>query len=381
MSSPGLPTRFAPAERFPLDVIRRQNAAFHSSDLLMALLDTCPCLAAALNSRRQIVYCNNAMLHYAAAKEVWQVLGKRPGEAVDCVHACETEGGCGTAEACRYCGAVLTVLDALNGKPGARECRITRLAGDRLESLDLFVSAAPVLVEGERFVTIAIEDISHEKRRRALERIFFHDVMNTAGAMRGLADVLVERTPDDGKRLAETLRAASNQLVAEIATQRTLAAAEGDELTVDPELVGTLALLQDLAARWSRLPQGKGRAIEIDPKSYDSTMVTDRTLLGRVLDNMLKNALEASRAGERIEAGCRLAGGQVEFWVRNPAVMPPDVQMQVFQRSFSTKGLGRGLGTYSMLLLTQRYLGGTVSFSSKKGEGTEFRARYPRVLR
>ena len=61
--------------------------------------------------------------------------------------------------------------------------------------------------------------------------------------------------------------------------------------------------------------------------------------------------------------------------------MPPKVQLQVFQRSFSTKGLGRGLGTYSMRLLTQRYLGGTVSFSSKEGEGTEFRARYPRVLR
>ncbi len=380
MATPALPTRFAPAERFPLDVIRRQNGAFQSSDLLSALLDACPCLAVALNSRRQIVYCNKTMLDYVGAREVWQVLGKRPGEAVDCVHACETEGGCGTTEACRYCGAVLTVLDALNGKPGARECRITRHAGDRVESLDLFVSAAPVEVEGERFVTVSMEDISHQKRRRALERIFFHDVMNTAGALRGLADVLVERAPGDGKRLAETLRAASHQLVAEISAQRTLAAAESNELAVDPELVSTLAVLRDLAARWSRLPQGKGRLVEIDSKSYDSTMVTDRTLLGRVLDNMLKNALEASRPGERIEAGCRSADGRIEFWVRNPAVMPPDVQLQIFQRSFSTKGVGRGLGTYSMRLLTERYLNGTVSFASRDGEGTEFRVRYPRVL-
>ncbi len=380
MATPA-PTRFAPAERFPLEVIRRQHAAFQSLELLAALLDTCPCLAAALNSRRQIVYCNKAMLDYAAAKEVWQVLGKRPGEAVDCVHACETEGGCGTAEACRYCGAVLTVLDALNGKSGARECRITRHAGDRLESLDLFVSAAPVTVEGESFVTLALEDISHEKRRRSLERIFFHDVLNTAGAMRGLADVLVERADDSGKRLAETLRAASHQLVAEISAQRTLAAAESNDLTVEPELVGTLAVLQDLAARWSRLPLGRSRIVEIAARSYDTTMVTDRTLLGRVLDNMLKNALEASRPGDRIETGCRQADGSIEFWVRNPAVMPPEVQMQVFQRSFSTKGAGRGLGAYSMRLLTERYLGGAVSFSSQEGQGTEFRARYPRVLK
>ena len=129
MSSPRLPTRFAPAERFPLEVIRRQNAAFHSSELLTAMLDTCPCLAAAVNSRRQIVYCNKAMLDYVGAREVWQVLGKRPGEAVECEHACESDGGCGTNEACRYCGALLAVLDAFDGKAGVRECRITRVAG------------------------------------------------------------------------------------------------------------------------------------------------------------------------------------------------------------------------------------------------------------
>jgi len=52
----------------------------------------------------------------------------------------------------------------------------------------------------------------------------------------------------------------------------------------------------------------------------------------------------------------------------------------LFQRSFSTKGEGRGLGTYSIKLYTERYLKGTVSFSSAEGEGTVFRVRYPWVL-
>lgn len=381
MATPALPTRFAPAERYPLDVIRRQNELFRSSsELLAAVLDVCPCLAGAVNNRRQIVYSNKALLEYVGAREVWQVLGMRPGEAVDCVHAGEGAGGCGTAEACRYCGAVLAVLDALNGKASERECRITRVVDGGLESLDLFVSAAPVSVDGETFAALAIQDISHEKRRRALERIFFHDVMNTAGAVRGLADVLAERTEDGGKRLAESLRSASHQLVAEISAHRTLAAAESNELEISPELVNTLAVLRDLEARWSRLPQARGRTIAIAPQCYDTTMVTDRTLLARVLDNMMKNALESSRAGERVEAGCRQAEGEIEFWVRNPGFMPREVQLQIFQRSFSTKGAGRGLGTYSMRLLTTRYLGGTVSFSSEPGTGTEFRARYPRVL-
>ena len=57
----------------------------------------------------------------------------------------------------------------------------------------------------------------------------------------------------------------------------------------------------------------------------------------------------------------------MDFWVNNPAVMPREVQLQVFKRSFSTKGSGRGIGTYSMRLLVSRYLGGSVDFESTGG--------------
>ena len=62
------------------------------------------------------------------------------------------------------------------------------------------------------------------------------------------------------------------------------------------------------------------------------------------------------------------------FTVHNPEVMPKEVQLQVFQRSFSTKGeAGRGIGTYSMKLFGERYLGGKVAFVSSSSEGTTFR--------
>jgi sensor histidine kinase regulating citrate/malate metabolism len=59
--------------------------------------------------------------------------------------------------------------------------------------------------------------------------------------------------------------------------------------------------------------------------------------------------------------------------------MPRSVQLQVFNRSFSTKGAGRGLGTYSMKLLTERFLGGRVWFTSTREAGTTFYASYPLV--
>jgi signal transduction histidine kinase len=50
----------------------------------------------------------------------------------------------------------------------------------------------------------------------------------------------------------------------------------------------------------------------------------------------------------------------------------------MFQRSFTTKeGGGRGIGAYSVKLLTERYLGGWVTFSSSREVGTTFTVTLP----
>lgn len=57
--------------------------------------------------------------------------------------------------------------------------------------------------------------------------------------------------------------------------------------------------------------------------------------------------------------------------------MPQSVKDQIFNRSFSTKGAGRGVGTYSIKLLGERYLSGKVSFTSTPDEGTTFSIKLP----
>jgi sensor histidine kinase regulating citrate/malate metabolism len=124
----------------------------------------------------------------------------------------------------------------------------------------------------------------------------------------------------------------------------------------------------------------KGKKIMLAEGSEAVTFRSDHALLSRVLGNMLKNALEATSAGENVAMGARRDADQLEFWVSNPGFMPRDVQLQVFQRSFSTKGEGRGIGTYSIRLLVTRYLHGTVDFTSSKEQGTTFRIRLPQDI-
>lgn len=66
--------------------------------------------------------------------------------------------------------------------------------------------------------------------------------------------------------------------------------------------------------------------------------------------------------------------------VFNSEVMSDEVKAQIFQRSFSTKGKGRGLGTYSVKLLTEEYLKGKITFISEKDFGTEFTLILPRDI-
>lgn len=63
----------------------------------------------------------------------------------------------------------------------------------------------------------------------------------------------------------------------------------------------------------------------------------------------------------------------MRFWVHNPGSIPAGLQSQIFHRSFTTKaGAGHGIGTYSVKLFGERYLGGRVGFTSDESAGTEF---------
>jgi sensor histidine kinase regulating citrate/malate metabolism len=138
-------------------------------------------------------------------------------------------------------------------------------------------------------------------------------------------------------------------------------------------------LLDEMVEVYRHHEAAEGRIILIAGDSEEVFFESDRTLLGRVLGNMIKNALEAAGKGEAVSVSCRRSAQGVEFHVHNPGFMPGESQLQVFRRSFSTKGRDRGLGTYSMKLLTE-YLQGEVSFSSSEEKGTLFVARYPLML-
>ncbi len=373
MSPPPL-SAFSPGDRAPQSELWVLHDTITASQI-SRLLDALPTMVLILTRLRQTVYANQALLDRLGYSDRKALVGLRPGEVFGCAHAHQPPGGCGTTEFCRYCGGVRAILESHAGKASVQECRIEK--GSGLESLDLRVRAEPVEVEGGAFTLYAIDDVGHEKRRQALERIFFHDVLNTAGGLRGMAEMLTTAKESEYKELVGVVSELAERLVDEINAQRELANAESGELHVQLAVVNSLQVVRSVCAGCQGHPVAKDRRIVVEPDAASRDIVTDRTLVSRVLGNLVKNAVEATARGGEVRVSCDADPDGVIFRVWNEAVMPREVQVQMFQRSFSTKGRGRGLGCYSIKLLTETYLKGLVRFISAPDQGTTFYVRLP----
>jgi signal transduction histidine kinase len=376
-----LPTLFAPAERADPRQILAQREKLMADPVANALLDCFPEPAMILNRQRQIVLANDK-LAVLLNQPRESLLGLRPGKALDCVHSSDDPSGCGTTRFCRSCGAVNALLNTQDSAaPDVQECRIQRAVDGRTVALDLRVWASPLTVDGESFTVFALRDTTDEKRRQILERLFFHDLLNTASALTLLLRVLPQLRGAEAVEASQRARRLISELTEEIEAQRDLAAAERGDLAVRSETVDVGELLQSVCAAYRGRSLVEGKSIVVRNSAPRVVLESDERLLRRVLRNLITNGLEASGPGQTVTVSVQ-GGSAVSFSVHNELAVPEEVQMQIFQRSFSTKGsVGRGIGTYSVKLLTENYLKGKVEFRSVPTEGTTFTVRLPPHLR
>lgn len=366
------PTLYAPGRRATASEVRGASERVKHDRLLTAVLEAVPGLACVLNEERQMVAANSRMVAALGAVHMDDILGRRIGEAIGCRNACEGPSGCGTSAACRLCGALAVMLRAQREQENvAGECRLI-LDREHGFAFEAEVVATPVEVGGASLMVVTLRDTTSEGRRRVLEKLFFHDMLNAAGGMRGVASMLGQgRTPKAEEEYRDLLLDLSERLIDLIAQQRQVLAAESGDLQTQPSYVLVSSALQYVYSLFCRHDVAQDRKLVVT-SAPDVELVTDLNLLQRVLGNMVKNALEATPPRGTVTLSARATAGEVAFLVNNPGAIPPDVAMQIFQRSFSTKGAGRGLGTYSIRLLGEGYLGGRVTFTSDEVNGTTF---------
>jgi signal transduction histidine kinase len=374
-------TPLVPAHTADADQLARDIAWAHSHPVLTAVLATSIGFISVLNERRQLVLLNQSYLDFLGIEDPATVLGLRPGDAARCVYALEGRNGCGSAEACKTCGAA-AAMDASTrtGAVAEATCALCANVDGVQRDMALRVRVAPIALDGRSVSFVFMEDVSEASRREALERSFLHDMNNLIQGLLGTSEMLVASATEQQRALAVNVLAISERIRGVVALQRALASTSDYKPRLEPTSVG--AIVEESRLSVTRHPAGEGKRVAFERPPDDVAITTDPTLLARILGNMLVNALEATRGGGEVQIRAEFGGDHVDLAVWNEGVIPQAVRPRIFHRFFSTKpGSGRGEGTYSMKLFAERYLGGTVSFSSTERDGTEFVARLPRHAR
>lgn len=366
-------TFFAPPERLNNKDILKQVQSIKDNIFLTKMLNSLKSLIAVINFQRQIIAVNEELIKALGFDSVEEIFGMRPGEAINCVYAKENKAGCGTSKMCRSCGAVKAILNSIEYNATQVElCAMRIKKNDQTLDVAFEVTACPISINQENFITLHMRDITNERLKNAMERTFFHDINNVLSALIGTSEML---TMDEDKNtpLEKRVNSLSLRVAKEIEVQRALTYAhDGSYLPEFSEMT-----VKDIMDNIMDYCESDNLSIESKIKP-EELINTDHTLLLRILTNMVKNGLEASNKNENVILTVYKADNKNTFSVWNSKVIPEDIHRRIFQEHFSTKnGNYRGLGTHSMKTFGEKILKGKIWFESKTGKGTTFFFQLP----
>ncbi len=266
---------------------------------------------------------------------------------------------------------------------GRGELSLERAAGRRL----LGYSSSP-LREGGGLPSgkvVSFQDVTDLRRLEAsvrrqshlaslgeLSASLAHEIRNPLAALSGAVQMLSAEPKNEGDaRLFELIRRESahlGKLVSDF-----LAFARPPRPALQPTDLATL--VRDRCASFDPVAQrqGRGLACEVEAASLE----VDPGQLRQVVDNLLRNALEATGPGGKIAVSLRLAEERVLLSVEDdgPGV-PPEVALRLFEPFFTTKEKGTGLGLALVARIVGNH-GGTVDLESPPGGGARFVVSLP----
>jgi signal transduction histidine kinase len=163
----------------------------------------------------------------------------------------------------------------------------------------------------------------------------------------------------------------------------TVARLEGKVLTSNAEPLSITGALQEAVARAGPRAGLVNATIKIEPGD-DSTVLADRAMLGKILDNLLNNALTYSDHPPTIRMQARRDSDQLAITVTDDGngISAAD-QPRIFERfargtdRFSREKPGSGLGLYLSRGLAEQMDGSLQLQTSQPGKGSTFVLRLP----
>jgi two-component system sensor histidine kinase HydH len=267
----------------------------------------------------------------------------------------------------------LQVLEFEPNAPGlvARAERILGLA--TIGAIVLTLAAVMFWRTSQRYETARLR-LEEQRRLTVLgemSAVLAHEIRNPLASLKGHAQLLVEHLPKESAAVRRAERVVDEAKRLEILTADLLDFARSGPM--DLSATDPSAMLRSAAERFPSV------RIAVDTTRAPEQWPLDERRFGHgVLENLLRNAVQASPASRPPEARVFVDNGTLVFTVRDfgPG-LPKGEEERIFDPFFTTRAQGTGLG----LPLARRIVelhGGRIVASNAADSGAVFRIELPR---
>ena len=268
-------------------------------------------------------------------------------------------------------------VEALNADLERKVEERTRELATALEGIEganrMLSDANRALTEASKAKSAFLANVSHELRTPLNSVIGFSELLTDPG--------FGDLSPRQREFLSD-IRDSGEHLLALINDILDLSKIEAGKLDLNREEIDIAELVRESASMLRPQAAKKGLMLEVAVGEGGRAHVDPR-LVRQVLVNLLSNAVKFTPENGRVDAAITFEGDDLVLTVSDTGIgIPEDDQEKIFLEfyqvdgSYARKYEGTGLG----LALVRRMMGlhnGTVSVSSRQGEGSRFTCVFP----
>jgi two-component system sensor histidine kinase KdpD len=228
-------------------------------------------------------------------------------------------------------------------------------------------------------------ELRHQEEMRShLNRMLMHDLKTPLSEVVANLDILSYSISGEQKEFLESAQLGCDRAVRMVANLVTTDKIADGKQQLLYEETDCRSLLGEAISSIKGLARIKRVELRLQQDSPDTPMITvDRTLILRVLQNLLTNSLSYTEPDTAITAGCTMAGrNQIEFFVQDqgPGIAPAQ-QETIFDKyaRISSKQdalVGTGLGLHFCKLAVELH-NGRIGVQSEEGKGSRFFFKLP----
>ena len=239
-------------------------------------------------------------------------------------------------------------------------------------AVNLSIRVSETVLKGERVKLIAMNDIHGEMEDKEVDtwirltRVLTHEIMNSVTPITSISSTLLSRHDEMKEELRNGLELISDTgkgLISFVESYR--------RFTHIPTPQPTLFYVGRFIERMTQLAShhhASHIAIQTDIRPDDLILYADEDLIGQVVLNLLKNAIQAigpdHPAGQiMVRASCNSNESIVIEISNNGPAIPPEEAEHIFTPFFTTKEGGSGIGL-SVARQIMRLSGGSISLKS-----------------